>query len=107
MNFFIPLSDAPEKELVPGFFFKMIHTDKVTVAHVWVRAGSVLPEHQHVHEQVSNVLEGEFEMTVGGHTQLCQAGDVVSIPSSVPHSARAITDCYIVDVFCPVREEYK
>ncbi|HHH50031.1 MAG TPA: cupin domain-containing protein, partial [Saprospiraceae bacterium] len=60
-----------------------------------------------VHEQVSNIISGAFEMTVDGVTKVCKAGDIVILPSNVPHSGRALTDCYIIDVFQPVREDYK
>ena len=107
MNPFVPLSGVEEKEIIKGFFGKMIHTDNMTVAHFRVLAGSELPEHHHVHEQVTNVLSGELEMTVNGKTHVCKAGEVIVIPSNVPHSARALTDCRLVDVFQPAREDYK
>lgn len=107
MHPFISLSGVEEKEIIKGFFGKMIHTDNMTVAHFRVLAGSELPEHHHVHEQVTNVLSGELEMTVGGKTHVCKAGEVIVIPSNVPHSARALTDCRLVDVFQPAREDYK
>lgn len=107
MSPFVSLSGVEEKEIIKGFFGKMIHTDNMTVAHFRVLAGSELPEHHHVHEQVTNVLSGELEMTVGGETHVCKAGEVIVIPSNVPHSARAITDCRLVDVFQPAREDYR
>ena len=99
--------DIPEKEIVPGFYAKFIHTESMTIAFVRITKGSVLPEHFHVHEQVTNVLEGELEMTMDGQTQLCTKGMSVTIPSNLPHSAVAKTDCLVLDVFNPVREDYK
>lgn len=107
MSPFVSLSEIEEKEIIQGFFGKMIHADNITVAHFRVLAGSVLPEHHHVHEQVTNVLEGELEMTIGGETHVCKAGEVVVIPSNTPHSARAVTDCRLFDIFQPVREDYR
>ncbi len=107
MSVFIQLSDIPEKEIVPGFFAKMIHTDGVTVAHFRIVAGSTLPEHRHIHEQVTNVISGELELTVDGKTHVCKAGEAAAIPSNVPHAGRALTDCYVIDVFRPTREDYK
>ncbi|MCB0636196.1 MAG: cupin domain-containing protein [Lewinella sp.] len=101
------LSDIPEKEIVPGFFARMVHLEKLTVAHFRIVAGSTLPEHAHHHEQITNVIEGQLEMTVGGQTQVCTAGMSVTIPAHVPHSGRALTDCRVVDVFSPVREDYR
>ena len=107
MHEFIELEGLPERELVPGFNARLIHTGKVTIAHVQARKGSKLPAHQHFHEQVTNIISGELEMTVGGETKICTPGMSVTIPSNVQHSARAVTDCYLVDVFCPEREDYK
>ncbi len=107
MHPFRSLSALEEKELIPGFFGKMVHTDRMTVAHFRIEKGSSLPEHHHVHEQVTNVVSGELEMTVGRETKVCKAGDVVVIPSGVPHSARALTDCHVIDVFQPARDDYR
>lgn len=107
MGNFIQLSDLAAKEIIPGFHGKMIHTNNLTVAHFRIDRGSVLPEHHHVHEQVTNVLAGELEMTLGGETRICRAGDVAIIPSHMPHSARALTDCVVVDVFQPARDDYR
>lgn len=100
------LDKMEAKELISGFQGKFIHTEHMTQAYWEVKSGSVLPEHHHVHEQISNVLEGEFEFTVEGETKVCKAGDVMVFYSNVPHSGRAITDCKILDVFSPARLEY-
>jgi quercetin dioxygenase-like cupin family protein len=105
--YFNKLSNIPEKEIVPGFYARMVHLDHLTVAHFRVVAGSKLPEHAHPHEQVTNVLEGQLEMTVGGQTQVCTAGMSVTIPANVPHSGVALTDCRLIDVFSPARDDYR
>jgi len=46
-------------------------------------------------------------MTIGGVTQILEPGVITLIPSNVVHSARALTDCKVVDIFSPVREDYK
>ena len=107
MHSFLRLNDIEEKELFPGFFAKLIHTEGVSIAHLRIVAGSELPEHFHPHEQITNVLEGELEMTVGGEKKINRAGEVVVIPSNVPHSGKAITDCLVIDVFRPARDDYK
>jgi quercetin dioxygenase-like cupin family protein len=85
----------------------MIHTDAMTLAYVDVDEGADLPEHAHVHEQVLNMLEGRFELTVEGNPHILEAGDVFAIPSNAPHSGRALTKCRILDVFHPVREDFR
>ena len=72
-----------------------------------VTAGAILPEHSHPHEQVAHVLEGEFELTIGDETERLGPGTVAFIPPNVPHSGLAITECRIIDVFHPVRDDYR
>jgi quercetin dioxygenase-like cupin family protein len=100
------LSDLPKRELIPGFTGKFIHGESLTIAFWNVKAGSLLPEHSHIHEQVSMVDSGEFEMTIDGKTEVLTAGMPAVIPPGIPHSGRAITDCVIRDVFSPARPEY-
>ncbi len=104
---FTDLSDLTAREMVPGFHGKFVHTDGVTVAFWDIDAGATLPSHAHPHEQVTSVIDGQLEMTVGGVTRVLMAGMVVAIPGHVTHSARALTACRLVDVFHPVREDYR
>lgn len=99
------LTDIPEKEIFPGFIAKIIHTpsENLTLVYVDVKAGTLLPEHAHFQEQVTNVLSGQLEITVAGETKILEPGVVGIIPSNAPHSAVALTDCYILDVFHPMR----
>lgn len=104
---FISLNDIPVQQIIPGFYARLVHTGSLTIGYFDIKAGSMLPEHSHIHEQVSNVLSGEFEMTINGEFHILSPGQVAVIPSNVPHSGRAITDCIIMDVFNPEREDYK
>lgn len=104
---FHELKDLPRKELLPGIEGHLIHTDSLTIGYFDIEEGAVLPEHSHVHEQVTNLLEGEFEMTINGETKLMRAGHVATIPSNALHSGFAKTKCRVIDVFNPVREDYK
>ncbi len=100
------LKDVESREVMPGFHGRFIHSENMTFAWWDIHAGSTLPEHHHEHEQVANILEGEFEFTVDGEVRLCKAGDIVVLPSNVPHSGKALTYCRILDVFNPRREDY-
>jgi quercetin dioxygenase-like cupin family protein len=103
----VDLDKLPKKEIVPGFLGSMIHTDQVTVAYFDIKAGSILPEHHHVHEQISSLIKGEFELTIDGKIHQLKPGKVAVIPSNIPHSGKAITDCTIIDVFSPTRDDYR
>lgn len=104
---FTSLSEIPSREIVPGFRGKLIHTDNVTFAHWDIEAGSVLPEHAHIHEQITMLLEGQFELAVAGETRQLQPGAIAVIPGNVSHAGWAITACRIVDVFHPTRDDYR
>ena len=94
-------------EISKGFNARMIHTENMTLDYVDVDEGADLPEHAHFHEQVLNLLEGRFELIVNGQSHILKQGDVYAIPSNAPHSGRALTRCRILDVFNPVREDFK
>ena len=104
---FVSLETIKEKELVPGFLGRFVHTDNVTLAYWNIKKGAILPQHQHKHEQVTSVLEGEFELTIDSTTQVLNPGMLAVIPGNVNHSGIALTECRILDVFYPVREEYR
>jgi len=99
-------SSQEAKEVIPGFHGKVTHSDSMTFVLWEIDAGARLPEHQHVHEQVVHVLDGEFQATVEGKTETLRPGMVSAIPSNARHSGVAITNCRILDAFWPVREDY-
>jgi len=105
--YFKLLEDVPPVEPAPGFRARFVHGDTMTLAYWDIAKGASLPQHAHVHEQVVSMIEGEFELTVAGSMRTLVAGTVVVIPSNVPHSGRALTDCRIIDAFHPVREDYR
>lgn len=106
MVFYTP-EDMNDRELFPGCRARLVHAERMTISQVSLDAGAVVPEHAHEHEQVSNVISGEFAFTIGGKTHVLQPGQIAVIPSGVLHVGKALTDCYIIDVFSPVREDYK
>ena len=101
------VGDIPVRELRPGFFGKFIHGNKGTVT-IWdIKEGSILENHQHVHEQITYVMEGELEMVIGGEPFLFTAGMMHVIPSNIPHSAIARTNVKVIDFFSPARDDYR
>ena len=104
---FLNLKDIQTKEILPGFKVRFVHSENMTFGHWKITKGSSLPAHSHPHEQVTHVLEGEFELTVGDETRMLTSDMGAVIPPNVPHSGRAITDCRVIDTFYPVREDYR
>ena len=101
------LTDIPPKELAPGLNGYYAHGSNMTLGLVEIKAGSNLPMHQHPHEQITYILEGQLDMTIDGKECKLTAGMYYVIPSNVIHGAVAVTDCKVIDVFNPVREDYK
>ena len=103
---FYTLDDLKQETLVEGFNVRFVHGDSMTIAYWDITQGAILPEHSHLHEQIANIMEGTFELTINGQTKRMKAGEVAVIPPNAPHGGKAITDCRIIDVFHPVREDY-
>ncbi|RDY60666.1 cupin domain-containing protein [Flagellimonas nanhaiensis] len=101
------LENIPSKEIMPGYHGKMVHSQSMTWVFWNVEEHAEVPEHHHVHEQIMHVVEGSFEFTLGGETKIYGPGDVVIIPSNIPHGGKALTACRLMDIFSPAREEYK
>jgi quercetin dioxygenase-like cupin family protein len=104
---FFEVQALPVREFIPGFSGRAIHTENVTVMQWEIESGAELPEHSHKHEQVSTLIAGEFMMTIDDQSHLMTNGEVAVIPSGAVHSGRALTQCQFLDVFHPVREDYK
>jgi quercetin dioxygenase-like cupin family protein len=107
MEYFDSFRKKPGISPLPGFLFREAHLDNVMVTWVEMEPGSILPEHKHVNEQISLVVEGTLELTVGGITRIMKKGDVAVVPSGVLHSGRVHDEFTIaVDAWNPIREDY-
>ena len=103
----IDLMNIDQKEIAPGCKARFVHSQNMTFAYWEIRAGAAVPEHSHPHEQVVNVVDGEFELIVDGEKQILRPNSVAIIPPNARHSGRALAECKIIDVFYPVREDYR
>jgi quercetin dioxygenase-like cupin family protein len=101
------LDDIEPREIVTGARARFVHSTHVTLAYWDFDAGAMVPEHDHHHEQTVNMLEGKFDLVVDGKLLELEPGSVVVIPPNAPHSGKAVTKCRILDVFFPVREDYR
>lgn len=107
MEYFDDFNSKKGISPLAGFTFKEAHLDNVMITWVEMRPGSVLPEHKHPNEQISLVVEGTLELTVGGVTRVMKKGDVAVVPPGVPHSGRVHDEFTIaVDAWNPIRDDY-
>ena len=108
---FMPFNDLEarqKKEVFPGVSIRSFWGEQMLMAVVDLEAGTEVPAHAHPHEQCGTVIRGRMELTIDGETRLLQLGDTYLIPGGVEHSAKiGQSPAQILDVFSPVREEYK
>jgi len=102
----VDLKQQNAKEIIPGYRACYVHTGNMTLQYCEVTAGSPMPEHAHPHEQVTTLVRGRFEMIVDGKAVLLEEGAALVIPPNARHSGMPLTDCYIIDVFFPRREDF-
>ncbi len=103
----VTLSDLPVLQLADGITARAVNADSISVVHVALSAGAILPEHSHINEQIINVIEGLLQLEVEGTTHILEAGKVMVLAPNVPHAGKALTDVKVVDVFHPVREDFR
>ena len=101
------IKNIPPKELAPGISGHYTHGEKMTLGLVELEKGSSVRMHNHSNEQITYIIEGQLDMVIGGIEYSLTAGMYHVIPTNVHHSAVAITDCKVIDVFSPVREDYR
>lgn len=103
---FNTLEEIEEIEILPKIKVKFIHSKNMTFAYWKIQAGAIFPDHSHSHEQVATMLEGEFEFKVGNEKRIMKEGDIAIVLPNINHTGIALTDCKIIDVFFPTREDY-
>ena len=92
------LNDLIDRETVVG--------NKVMLARVFLKKGAHVPKHHHHNEQVTDILEGALKFAIDGKEIVVRAGEVLCIPSNMPHEAWALEDTLDLDVFDPPREDW-
>jgi quercetin dioxygenase-like cupin family protein len=91
-------------EMVPGLTFQPVLGDRLMANFVTFEPRTEAPVHWHDEEQITLVIDGEFEFEVAGETRVMRRGDAVAIPPNVPHGARTHdSTCLELDVFHPPR----
>ena len=103
-------ADIPREELTPLIGRKLVSGERMMLAHVYLAKGAIVPRHAHDNEQLTYILEGTLRFWLGDgddtETVDVAAGEVLHIPSNLPHRAEALTDTLDVDVFSPPRQDW-
>jgi quercetin dioxygenase-like cupin family protein len=103
---YIPWKTVNREQLNPLIDREMLVGDKIMLARVLLKKGAHVPLHHHHNEQVTYILEGALKFAIDGKEIVVRAGEVLCIPSNMPHEAWAIEDTVDLDVFDPPREDW-
>lgn len=99
---------TPAVEIFPGVYRRtIVWGERAMVCEVTLPKGTVVPPHSHVHEQCGYLVSGRLEFTVGGQARIVEPGGGWAVPSNAVHAVVALENAIAIDVFSPVREEYK
>jgi quercetin dioxygenase-like cupin family protein len=101
--------DMPKEKVTDMLDRRLITGDRMMLAHVYLKKGCIVPKHSHDNEQLTYILEGALLFTLGEEQNVevtVGAGEVLHIPSNLPHRAVALEDTLDVDVFSPPRQDW-
>jgi len=98
--------EIEREELMPGVARQMVHSDRMTIARIYLGKGATVPRHEHEHEQISYVMQGRLRFDFDGEEVVVGAGEMMQIDSHRPHQVEALEDSVALDVFQPVRDDW-
>lgn len=101
--------DMPKERVTDMIDRRLVTGDRIMLAHVYLAKGSIVPLHSHENEQITYILEGALHFKIGADRSqelVLRKGEVLHIPSNVPHEAEALEDTLDVDVFSPPRQDW-
>ena len=99
----------PEEPLKGTITRRLVTGERMMIAHVYLKKGDDVPRHSHENEQLTYILQGALQFWFGPNDErelTVHAGEVIVIPSNVPHRALALEDTLDVDVFSPPRQDW-
>jgi len=96
----------PHEQVTDAISRKIVTGEREMLAQVFLKKGAVVPTHDHESEQLTYIFTGSLKFEIGGEEIVVVAGDVLCIPSRVPHQATALDDTFELDVFSPIRQDW-
>ncbi len=101
--------EMPREQVTEQLSRRLITGERMMLAHVYLDKGCIVPKHSHENEQLTYILEGALRFWIGedeAEELVVRAGEVLHIPSNVPHKAEALEDTLDVDIFSPPRQDW-
>ncbi len=102
-------NDMPKERVTNRIERRIVSGERTMIAHVYLQRGAIVPRHSHDNEQLTYILEGKLRFWVGDDLSTTidvGAGEVLRLPSKVPHKAEALEDTLDVDIFSPPRQDW-
>ncbi len=103
---YVAWNSIPLEDLNPLLQRQFVVGQQIMVARVLLKKGCIVPEHSHLNEQVTYILEGALKFWIDGKVIVVRAGEVLTIPPNMPHKAEAVEDTVDLDVFNPPRADW-
>jgi quercetin dioxygenase-like cupin family protein len=103
---YIPWHMIPLEDLNPLLQRQFVVGQEIMLARVLLKKGCIVPEHSHHNEQLTYIVEGALKFYIDGKEIVVHAGEVLCIPSNMPHKAEAMEDTVDLDVFAPPRADW-
>jgi quercetin dioxygenase-like cupin family protein len=101
------LREIPEENVTDLFSRKFFTGENITFAFLTIKKGAVVPLHHHDSEQFSYCISGSLKFRIGNEEMTLNAGEIVQIPPNVPHEAVADEDFHGIDIFSPIRKDWR
>ncbi len=101
--------DIPQERVTDLLTRRLITGERIMLTHVYLEKGCIVPLHSHENEQFTYILEGALRFWIGENGEeevIVRAGEVLHIPSNVPHKAEALEYTVDVDIFSPPRQDW-
>ena len=102
-------ADLPKETVTDQLSRRLVTGERVMLAQVYLAKGCIVPRHSHENEQITWIVEGALRFHIGedgAEEVIVRAGEVLHIPSNVPHMAEALEDTLDVDIFSPIRQDW-
>ena len=102
------LDTMPWDQVTDHFQRKLVTGSEAMMAHLRLARGCVVPMHSHHNEQISYVISGKLRFHIGESEEevMVGAGQVLHLPSHLPHAAEALEDTVGIDIFSPPRQDW-
>jgi unsaturated pyranuronate lyase len=102
----VALEDVKKDQLNDKIWRRIITGEKAMLSQLHFVKGAYVPLHHHESEQISYVVQGKMKFEIAGKEIILSSGEVLVIPSNVPHSALALEDTLDFDIFSPIRHDW-